>query len=104
MHTIVINRDISQQILEAAFADIRIAFEVQEDVPSRRLRQNCQAESQLRLENVIDRGTVCTRFDLEARLLSNPFVSLGRPALRLPLQRKRYTAECRCRAYALRFN
>src|SRR5262249_6185730 len=51
--------------------------------------------------NVIDRHTLRARFELKARLLSNAFIGLSRPALGFPLQRKRNTCERSCRVDAL---
>ena len=78
----ILDRYVAEQIFEAALADERIAFEVEEHVTRRGLRQNMQAEARLGLQHLVDPCACRTRFDLQPRLLTNALIGLRRAALR----------------------
>ena len=65
---------VTEQVLEPAFTDERISFEVEENVSSGRRRQMGEANARRRLDGLVNRLLLRTPLKLDSRLLARAFV------------------------------
>ena len=86
---------VTEQVLQPAFADERVAFEVKEQVSGRRFGKAGEPEARVHRQEFVHERPCLAAFNLYSRLLAYALVRWHRAARRFPGERQRHGRERR---------